>query len=160
MFRVADSQVASRWGNICDFQGFDMITPNEREARFALGDQDSVVRPLAQKLYERANCRNLILKLGERGLIAYRKRETIEDLRSFFAVDTFAEHVVDPVGAGDALLSYATLAHISTGNEVVAAVLGAMAAAITCEQDGNVPVGRDDVLDKIAQVERRATYQA
>jgi hypothetical protein len=39
-------------------------------------------------------------------------------------------------------------------------VLGAMAAAITCEQDGNVPVGRDDVLDKIAQVERRATYQA
>jgi len=160
VFRVADSQVASRWGNICDFQGFDMITPNEREARFALGDQDSVVRPLAQKLYERANCRNLILKLGERGLIAYRKRETIEDLRSFFAVDTFAEHVVDPVGAGDALLSYATLAHVSTGNEVVAAVLGAMAAAITCEQDGNVPVGRDDVLDKIAKVERRATYQA
>ena len=45
-FRVADSQVASRWGNILDFQGFDLITPNEREARFALGDQDSVVRPL------------------------------------------------------------------------------------------------------------------
>ena len=47
VFRVADSQVASRWGNILDFQGFDLITPNEREARFALGDQDSVVRPLA-----------------------------------------------------------------------------------------------------------------
>ena len=44
-FRVADSQVASRWGNITDFQGFDMITPNEREARFALGDQDSGIRP-------------------------------------------------------------------------------------------------------------------
>jgi len=25
-----------RWGNIIDFQGFDLITPNEREARFAL----------------------------------------------------------------------------------------------------------------------------
>jgi len=46
-FRVADSQVASRWGNILEFEGFDLITPNEREARFALGDQDSVVRPLA-----------------------------------------------------------------------------------------------------------------
>ena len=33
-FRVADSQVASRWGNITDFQGFDLITPNEREAPF------------------------------------------------------------------------------------------------------------------------------
>ena len=53
-FRVADSQVASRWGNILDFEGFDLITPNEREARFALGDQDSVVRPLALELYRRA----------------------------------------------------------------------------------------------------------
>ena len=49
-FRVADSQVASRWGNILEFEGFDLITPNEREARFALGDQDSVVRPLALEL--------------------------------------------------------------------------------------------------------------
>ena len=48
-FRVADSQVASRWGNITEFQGFDLITPNEREARFALGDQDSGVRPLASQ---------------------------------------------------------------------------------------------------------------
>ena len=51
VFRVADSQVASRWGNILEFKGFDLITPNEREARFALGDQDSVVRPLALELY-------------------------------------------------------------------------------------------------------------
>ena len=36
VFRVADSQVASRWGNITEFTDFDMITPNEREARFAL----------------------------------------------------------------------------------------------------------------------------
>src|SRR4029453_8439620 len=48
--RVADSQMASRWGNILDFQGFDLIAPNEREARFALGDQDSTVRPMALEL--------------------------------------------------------------------------------------------------------------
>ena len=39
-FKVADSQVASRWGNITEFKNFDLITPNEREARFALADQD------------------------------------------------------------------------------------------------------------------------
>ena len=55
---VADSQVASRWGNILDFKGFDLITPNEREARFALGDQDSVVRPLgARALSSRPSAR-------------------------------------------------------------------------------------------------------
>ena len=47
VFKAADSQVASRWGNITDFKDFDLITPNEREARFALGDQDSGIRPPA-----------------------------------------------------------------------------------------------------------------
>jgi len=42
--KVADSQVSNRWGNILDFTDFDLLTPNEREARFALADQDSVVR--------------------------------------------------------------------------------------------------------------------
>ena len=31
VFKVADSQVATRWGNITDFKGFDLITPNERD---------------------------------------------------------------------------------------------------------------------------------
>ena len=159
VFRVADSQVASRWGNICEFEDFDLITPNEREARFALGDQDSVVRPLALKLYRRAKCRNLILKLGERGLIAYRERPDGDKLRAWFNIDSFADHVVDAVGAGDALLSYATLAHVATKNPVIAAVLGAMAAAVEVEHDGNVPVSRDDLLKKIDAVESRANYE-
>ena len=46
--------------------GFDLITPNEREARFALGDQDSGVRPLgARALSTQAECKTLILKLGD-----------------------------------------------------------------------------------------------
>src|SRR5207248_10802617 len=71
-FRVADSQVASRWGNILEFEGFDLITPNEREARFALGDQDSVVRPIALELHKRSKCKTVILKCGDRGIITYR----------------------------------------------------------------------------------------
>ncbi len=158
VFRVADSQVASRWGNILDFHGFDLITPNEREARFALGDQDSVIRPLATKLFLAAKCKNLILKLGERGIMGYRERPNIEDVRSFFVVDSFAENVKDAVGSGDALLAYSTLSQIATGNEVIAAVLGSMAAAVACECDGNVPVSPDDVRHKLERVERKANY--
>ncbi len=158
-YRVADSQVASRWGNILDFQGFDLITPNEREARFALGDQDSVVRPLGLELYKQAGCRTLILKMGERGVITYRAvPKTDEDYRAFFVVDSFAGNVVDAVGSGDALLAYATLAMIKSGNEVIASVLGSMAAAIECEHDGNVPVTADDVRQKLDGVEKRAIF--
>jgi len=156
-FRAADSQVASRWGNILEFKGFDLITPNEREARFALGDQDSVVRPLGVELFTRARCKTLMLKLGDRGMITFRDRPPA-DARSFFSLDSFVERAVDPVGAGDALLAYATLAMVATGNEVVAAILGSVAAGIECEVDGNVPVTQADVLDKIRRMERCVRY--
>jgi rfaE bifunctional protein kinase chain/domain/rfaE bifunctional protein nucleotidyltransferase chain/domain len=157
-YRVADSQVASRWGNILDFKGFDLITPNEREARFALGDQDSVVRPLGVELFRRAECKTLMLKLGDRGVITFRDRPAT-DARSFFTIDSFAERAVDSVGAGDALLAYATLAMVATRHDVIAGVLGSFAAAVECERDGNVPVTPQDVLDKISKVERLVRYR-
>lgn len=159
VFKVADSQVASRWGNILEFHGFDLITPNEREARFALGDQDSVVRPLGLELYQRAGCKVLILKLGERGLMTFRSTpKKDEDVRSFFALDTFAERVVDAVGSGDALLAYAALSLHATKNTVIASVLGALAAAVECEHEGNVPVRPKDVIDTLDRFERLMNY--
>lgn len=154
--KVADSQVASRWGNILDFHGFDLITPNEKEARFSLADQDSVVRPLALELYKRAGCKVLILKMGSRGVITY--REPSHDVRAFFTIDAFTDHVVDPVGAGDALLSYATLALRATGNPVIASILATMAAGVACEHDGNTPVTPEQVLSKLAVIEKRVQY--
>ena len=151
--RVADSQVASRWGNILEFQEFDLITPNEREARFALGDQDSVVRPLALELYKRAKCKALIMKLGARGIIGYVKPSF--DVRSFFTIDSFAGGVVDAMGSGDALLSYATLALVTTKSPVVASILGSMAAGVACEREGNNPVSPKDILEKLDSVEKR-----
>lgn len=156
--RVADSQVASRWGNILEFQNFDLITPNEREARFALGDQDSVVRPLALDLYHKSNCKYLILKMGERGSITYRPADSVDDPRAFFTLDSFADKVVDAVGAGDALLSYATLSLIATKNIVLASILGSMGAAIACDRDGNVPISPEEMTNLIDATEKRVNY--
>jgi len=155
--KVADSQVASRWGNILEFQGFDLITPNEREARFALGDQDSVVRPLALNLFNKAHCRLLILKLGPRGIITYRSGSQ-SDPRAFFTVDSFAGHVVDAVGSGDALIAYATLVLASSKSEVMASILGSMAAAVACENEGNTPVEPEKVLERLDITEKQTHY--
>ncbi len=159
-FCVADSQVASRWGNITEFKGFDLITPNEREARFALADQDSGLRPLASKLYDQAECKLLLLKLGERGLIACRNADhTSND--SFFVLDSFADYVKDAVGSGDALLAYSTLAMISSdNNEVLSTIIGLFAAAVECEFDGNIPVTPDDLLQKITNIEKQINFGA
>ncbi len=156
-YRVADSQVASRWGNITEFQHFDLITPNEREARFSLADQDSGVRPLAANLYDKSLCKTLILKLGDRGVLTYRNRE--EALDSFFVVDSFADQVVDAVGAGDALLAYATLAMLASGSDVIATILGSIAAACECECEGNIPITPEHVLTKLDIIEKQAHYE-
>jgi rfaE bifunctional protein kinase chain/domain len=155
--RVGDSQVASRWGNILEFQDFDLITPNEREARFALADQDSVIRPLALELYRQAKCKLLILKLGERGTITYRWAS--DDVRAFFTLDSFADNVVDPVGAGDALLAYATLSLVAGQGPVVASILGSIAAGIACEHDGNWQVTPNEILERIEALEKQVKFQ-
>jgi rfaE bifunctional protein kinase chain/domain len=158
IFKVADSQVASRWGNITEFKGFDLITPNEREARFSIADQDSGIRPLASQIYDAAECGTLILKLGDRGVLTCRNSDH-HLLDSFFVVDSFVDHLEDAVGAGDALLAYATLAMMTTGSAPIATVLGSFAAAVECEQDGNVPVTPADVLKKINAIQRRANFE-
>lgn len=157
IMKVADSQVASRWGNILEFQNFDLITPNEKEARFALGDQDSTVRPLAMDLFIKSKCKLLILKLGERGSITYRQGDS--QVRSFFILDSFTKNVVDAVGSGDAYLSYASLSLFKSGNPVVASILGAMAAAVACENEGNLPVSPEDVMKKIHKFEKEIKYE-
>lgn len=157
-FKVADSQVASRWGNITEFKGFDLITPNEREARFALADQDSGVRPLARILYEAAECRSLILKLGDKGVLTC-KRPDDDPLDNFFVLDSFVDNLVDAVGAGDALLAYATLAMLATGSIEVATIIGSIAAALECEVDGNHPITPEAVLGRIDVVDKNTSYQ-
>jgi len=157
VFRVADSQVASRWGNILDFRGFDLITPNEHEARFALGDQDSIARRLGLKLYDMAQCATLILKLRERGLLTFvGSADADADQRTFFPLDSFAQDVVDTVGAGDALLAYAALGIFRSHHPLIGSVLGSLAAAVECQHEGNVRVHPRAVLGKLDGVERRA----
>lgn len=154
-FRVADSQVASRWGNITDFEGFDLITPNEREARFALGDQDSVVRSLAADTCNRADARNLILKLGDRGLIGC---DDGPDNDNFFTLDSFTNHCVDAVGAGDAMLAYSTLAMLVSDDLAISSIIGAVAAALECERDGNIPITPAEVMERLEMIERGCNY--
>jgi rfaE bifunctional protein kinase chain/domain len=159
VYRVADSQVASRWGNITEFKGFDLITPNEREARFALGDQDSTVGTLSNLLTEATECELLILKLGDRGIfVLHSSTNSNSKAGNYFSIDSFAENVVDAVGAGDALLAYSTLAMMATNNEVIAGILGSMAAACECEFDGNTPINPSDVLSRIDKIANIANY--
>ena len=154
-YRVADSQVASRWGNILDFQGFDLITPNEREARFALGDQDSGFGRSRPSSTTRRTARSHPQARRPRRADLPRRKHEPHD--SFFVVDSFVDRLVDAVGAGDALLAYATLAMLADENPTsLRPILGSMAAACECEHDGNIPVTPETCARRSTSSEKQA----
>ena len=117
----------------------------------------STLRPLASLVYDHARCKLLILKLGERGVLACRDKEHYS-VDSYFVIDSFADQVVDAVGAGDALLAYSTLAMLTCGNDAAATILGTIAASCECEVDGNIPVTLDHIRAKIDTVERELSF--
>ena len=135
------------------FKNFDLITPNEREARFSLANQDASIGRLCQILKEKNFYKNIILKIGEKGIICA-SPET-KNNTPYFSVDSFADNVRDTVGAGDALLAYASLALYSTKSLVIASLLGSIAAACECELDGNEPIQPIQILDKIKVLENK-----
>ena len=150
ILKIADSQVSNRWGNILDFKKFDIITPNEKEARFALADQDSGVRPLGTNLFKRSGTKFLILKLSERGLILFRRNAY--NPRNFISLDSFVEELKDGVGSGDALLAALVASFVVSKNIVISTIIGNIAAAACCENFGNQPNSINDlqkVLDRI-----------
>lgn len=153
--KIADSQVATRWGNITDFKKFDLITPNEREARFSLADQDSSISDLTRRLKDETKLKNLILKLGERGIFASGKNFT-----NGFVLPSFTKNVVDTVGTGDALLAYSTLALVATKSLFISSIIGSIAAACECEKDGNIEVEPEDIIKKINEIEETSKYKS
>ena len=146
---MADSQVASRWGNITDFKNFDLITPNEKESRFSLADQDGSISAISRRLTEKAKNKSLILKLGERGIFSYGKSNP-----NGFALPSFSKKIIDAVGAGDALLAYSTYGLLVTKSIVPASIMGSLAAACACESDGNIPLDKKTILKKIEVFEK------
>ncbi len=152
-FKVADSQIASRWGNITEFKNFDFIAPTEKEARISLMEQDIPVRPLSDLLLKKTNANNLILKLGPNGLIALDKKR-----QAYIVLDSFADNIIDSTGAGDALLAYSTISLYLTNSLTIASILGNIAAACACETSNNEQVTKKMMIDKINSLEKNLDF--
>lgn len=153
VIKVADSQVSSRWGNILDFKNFDILFPNEIEARFALADQDTGIRSVGAQIIEKSNCKNLVLKIGEKGSMIFRNKGFHP--KDFFPLDSFVNNKIDTIGAGDAYLAATTVFYTYTKNIVISSIIGNFAAAIACQQEGNVPITRDKIISFINNLNLR-----
>ena len=149
--KVADSQIASRWGNILDFKNFDLIMPNEKEARFSLGDQDSNISALSRSIINKSKAKNMILKLGKEGAISVKKKKLSYES---YVIPSLSAGTIDALGTGDAFLAYATLTYVSSKCLARSLLIGSMAAACQSEIYGNEGFEKKKILDKIELLEK------
>ena len=68
-----DLQCSSQIGNILKFKNFKLICHTEREARIALNNHEDGIEWVSNNLIEKTGSKNLIIKLGAAGFIAYDK---------------------------------------------------------------------------------------
>jgi rfaE bifunctional protein kinase chain/domain len=146
---VADSQCSSQIGDISRFQGMNLITPTEREARISVRDFESGLPVICEKLRERALCRHIIMTLGEEGILIYSNGEDASHGWMTDKLSAFNNMPKDTAGAGDSLL-VGTSMGLALGFDIwQSSYFGSLLAACQVGRLGNRPLNKDEILDEI-----------
>jgi rfaE bifunctional protein kinase chain/domain/rfaE bifunctional protein nucleotidyltransferase chain/domain len=129
----------------------DLLTPTEREVRSVLGDFEASLPSVAGRVMQQLRVGNLAVTMGRKGCVLFRPRES--DPAHWFESRLRSEHIpalapyaVDPVGAGDAFLSAATLMLTTGATLQQAGYLGSAAGALAVQRLGNQPISREDLI--------------
>lgn len=145
---AADSQSSSQVGDIGRFKGMDIITPTEREARISTRNREDGLVVLAEQIRQQADAKNVLLKLGEEGLLIHAGNHQGDDWVTdrVFALNGAPQ---DVAGAGDSLLITSAMALACGGNIWEAAYLGSLAAAVQVGRVGNTPLRAEELLKEL-----------
>ena len=145
---AADSQSSSQVGNIGRFREMDLLTPTEREARISTRNHEDGLVVLAEHLRQQSAARNILLKLGEEGLLIHAGNGKAEDCLTD-RISALNSAPRDVAGAGDSLLITSAMALASGGNIWEAAFLGSLAAAVQVSRVGNTPLRIKELLQEL-----------
>jgi rfaE bifunctional protein kinase chain/domain len=145
---AADSQSSSQVGDISRFSGMNLITPTEREARISTRNREDGLVILAEQLRQQASAHNILLKLGEEGLLIHAGNGKADDWLTD-RVDALNSSPKDVAGAGDSLLITSAMTLACGGNIWEAACLGSLAAAVQVGRVGNTPLLVKELIQEL-----------
>ncbi len=141
--------VDPKFDNFFEYKDTYLFKPNRKELEDAFGRKakhpeefDEFVNELIKKI----NCENLVLTLGELGMIIY---ENTNGNMKKIKIDTKAMKVADVSGAGDTVIS--TIAVCIAGGADIkdAAIISNYAAGIVIKEVGIVPIYKDELIESI-----------
>jgi rfaE bifunctional protein kinase chain/domain len=145
---AADSQASSQIGYVSRFHDAILLTPTEREARISVGDFNAGLVVLAEMLRSKARAKNVLLTLGAEGLLIHSPLTSPSDLLTD-RLPAMNSAPKDVSGAGDSLLTCASMAMAVGANICQAAYLGSIAAACQLSRIGNIPLTANELMVEI-----------
>ncbi len=144
-------------GNPVEWRGVATVKPNRSEAFACAGlddvNRDAGVPPLedaplleaGQRLLERWECGQVLLTLGEQGMLVFSKGADPAHLPAQ------AREVFDVSGAGDTAIAIYTLGRCAGLKPVVAAQVSNLASSIVVGKLGTTPIEREELLAAVAR---------
>ena len=143
---VADSQSSSQVGDISKFKNMSIVTPTEREIRLSLGDFESGLVVLSEKLQKKSNPKYIFTTLGSEGIMIYNsnKNDLLTD-----NIPALNSNAKDVSGAGDSLLTCASMALAVGATIWQSSYLGSIAAAIQVSRIGNIPIKKEEMINEL-----------
>ena len=145
---VADSQSSSQVGDVSRFRGMTLVTPTEREARFAVHDFESGLVVLAEKLRKKAIIKNVIITLDEEGVLIQAETKKENDWLTD-KLPAFNTAPKDVSGAGDSYLTCTSMSMAVGADIWKSAYLGSLAAACQVGRIANIPLTTKDLKMEI-----------
>jgi len=144
--------VDPKFDNFFEYTNAFIFKPNRKELQDALGRKPKSHEELIEickGLIEKIKCENLVLTLGEQGVIIFEKKNGKIKTSS---VPTKARRVADVSGAGDTVIS--TIAVCLAGGASVkeSVEIANFAAGLVVEEVGIVPAERDNLISHINEM--------
>ena len=148
---VADSQSSSQVGDIGRFFGMDLLTPTEREARISTRNYSDGLVVLAEKMRSQSGAKNIILKMGEEGALIHTQTTEEGGIWHTDQIAALNRAPKDPSGAGDSMLTVASLCLACGANIWLSTYLASFAAAIQVGRVGNIPITSKELISEITK---------
>jgi len=142
-----DLQCSSQLGSILKFSDSALICPTEREARIGIGAKDDGLEWVANQVLNQTNSKNLVMKLGADGFIAYERKPGGFINRQPFP--SLSQNPLDVTGAGDSVLAALAVGMSSGASLMESSAIAVRVAAAAVETIGNQPIKLQKLKEKI-----------
>lgn len=137
--------------NFNSYKGVSLFKPNLKELRDGIkldigGDNINELQRAVSSFRVKQKIETILVTLAEKGVIT-NSRKVKEHLPAHI------RSIADVSGAGDTVISVASLCRALECNDIVTAAISNLSGGLVCEQIGVVPVNKEQLLEEALKLE-------